>query len=197
MPAALPSTCQIALKEWGSVLVAMARGEQLLLIRKGGLADGTIGFELLSDTFLFYPTFEHQAVKYLRAPYSGYLDEALQQRAPAGHVRLDLAGLVVASVQSRDATVLKRLEPFHVYNDAFLAQRLQWQPDVPLVITVVRAFRLPAPQIIPVVERYAGCKSWVELEQPVSLEGATPLLDDHVFRGRLAQLHAVLGPSIP
>ena len=92
MSIAVPPSCAIALKEWATVLEAMSRGEQLVLIRKGGLIEPGSGFELMADAFVFYPTFEHQAVNYLRPNYRGYFDEAQRRRAPEGQVRIDFAG---------------------------------------------------------------------------------------------------------
>jgi hypothetical protein len=185
----------MALKEWASVVHAFARGEQLVLIRKGGLAEATQGFEIVSKQFVFYPTFEHQTVNFIRQPYRQYLDHALAQRPAEDQLRLELGGLVVSSTSVHDPALISRLEPVHIYNDTFLEQRLRWQPTQPLVVAVVRAFRLPAPQILPVVSRYAGCKSWVDLEQPLELAGAVPILDDQAFADRLARIQAVLaGP---
>ena len=187
----IPSSCAVALKEWATVLEAMAKGEQLVLIRKGGLIEPGSGFELISQTFMFYPTFEHQAVNYLRAPYQGYVEEAAKRRAAEGSVRVDLFGVAVASHHVRDPSVIERLSAVHIYNEAFVSQRLKWQPEMPLVIVPVRAYRLASPQLLPVIERYAGCKSWVELEQPVSLAGATPVLEESVFASRLAQIQSL------
>jgi len=191
----LPARCATALKEWATVLEAMARGQQVVLIRKGGLIEPGGGFELVSPSFVFYPTFEHQAVTYLRPPYQPYFAEALRRRAPEGEVRMDLCGLAVLSVQSRDPTVVDRLSDFHVYNQAFASQRLKWQPDQPLMIVVVRAFRLAVPHTVPLVSRYAGCASWVELEAPLSLAGAQPVLDETTFQQRAGALAALLRPS--
>ena len=187
----IPSSCAVALKEWATVLEAMSKGEQLVLIRKGGLIEPGSGFELISQTFMFYPTFEHQAVNYLRAPYQGYVEEAAKRRAAEGSVRVDLFGVAVASHHVRDPSVIERLSAVHIYNEAFVSQRLKWQPEMPLVIVPVRAYRLASPQLLPVIERYAGCKSWVELEQPVSLAGATPVLEESVFASRLAQIQSL------
>ena len=192
MPVTVPSSCAIALKEWATVLEAMSRGEQLVLIRKGGLIEPGSGFELRANTFVFYPTFEHQAVNYLRPDYRGYFDDALGHRAPEGQVRIDLVGAAVASVQSRAAQIVERLSRFHVYNEAFVSQRLKWQPEQPLAIVVVRAFRLAAPCLLPVGPRYAGCTSWVELDSAVPLEGARPVLTDEVFERQLADVKDVL-----
>ena len=181
----VPTQCATALKEWATVLEAMGRGEQVVLIRKGGLIEPGSGFELAADTFLFYPTFEHQAVNYLRPQFQRYFEEASRRRAPADRVRFDLAGVAAASWHSTDPSVIERLSVFHIYNDTFATQRLKWQPDAPLVITAVRVFRLPEPQTLPVAAHYAGCKSWVQLDGALPLTGAVPVLDDAAFAQRL------------
>ena len=184
--------CAVALKEWATILEAMGKGEQLLLIRKGGLIEPGSGFEVVSPTFVFYPTFEHQAVNYLRDPFRRYFEDAAARRAPQGQVRVELVGQAVSSIQSQDPSIVERLGPFHIYNEAFLTQRLKWQPDLPLVIVVVRAFRLTAPAMLPVAPHYAGCKSWVELDAPVSLEGAAPVVGDAAFQRALNELAPLL-----
>lgn len=186
------SQCQAALKEWATVLLAIERGEQLVVIRKGGLIEPGSQFEWAARQFVCYPTFEHQAATFLRPPFDGYFDEALKRRASDGQVRFDLYGEVVDSVASADPTLVKRLEPFHIYNDAFLQQRLKWQPQQPLVIAVIRAFRLSAPQVVPVIDRYAGCKSWVDLDHPIAVEQAQPVLDDTAFHARLQTIRSML-----
>lgn len=192
MTAALPSTCVAALKEWATVLHAMARGEQLVLIRKGGLIEPGRGFELRAQTFVFYPTFEHQAVQYLAPPFRGYFEEAVRRRAPEGHLRVELVGTAVSSVTSKDPAILERLTAYHIYNQEFLTQRLKWNPTQPLAIVVIRAFALATPQILPMNPQYAGCTSWVDLDRPVSLEGARPVLDEETFQQRLRELSPLL-----
>ena len=193
--AAVPATCATALKEWATVVEALGRGEQLVLIRKGGLIEPGRGFELAANTFVFYPTFEHQAVSYLRPPFQRYFDEAAARRLPEGHVRIDLCGVAVSSVRSHDPALIERLREFHIYNGAFLSQRLKWQPEQPLVVVVIRAFRLAASYSLATTPQYAGCKSWVELDAPVSLEGARPVLDETAFQQRARELASILAPS--
>jgi len=194
---AIPSQCSVALKEWATVLQALAHGEQLVLIRKGGLIEPGSGFELRLTTFVFYPTFEHQAVRYLRRPFQGVFEAALSQRAPEGFVDVELAAQVVSSRQSLDPTLIKRLAPLHIYNDEFLNQRLKWQPEQPLVIVLVRAFRLGTPCRLPLLPQYAGCRSWVELASPVPLDGARPVLEDAVFQRRADEFMALLSEMPP
>jgi hypothetical protein len=182
----------MALKEWASVLLAIERGQQLVLIRKGGLIEPGSGFELASPAFVLYPTFEHQTVNFLRPEARGLFDEALRGRPPEGEVPITLLGIATASVASHDPQIVERLSAFHVYNDAFMSQRLKWQPQQPLVIVTLRAFKLPSPYRLAASPRYAGCRSWVELEAPIPLQGAQPVLDDMMFEQRLAALTPLL-----
>jgi len=190
--ASFPTSCAVALKEWATVLAAMARGEQIVLVRKGGLMEPGSGFELVSTSFVFYPTFEHQAVAYLRDPYQASFEQVRSTRAPEGQVRIELGGVAVSCVQSRDPGIIERLAPFHIYHRSFVSQRLKWQPEQPLVLMAVRAFRLMTPLLLPVSPRYAGCKSWVELEAPLPLGEVRPVLDDATFQQRMRELAARL-----
>lgn len=192
MAVAVPAQCAMALKEWASVLEAIGRGEQLVLVRKGGLIEPGSGFELVSPSFVLYPTFEHQTVNYVRPSYQQDYERALQHRAPEGQVRLELFGIAVSSSQTLDPNTIQRLQEFHIYNDAFVTQRLKWQPKQPLTLVVVRAFRLPQPSLLPAVPRYAGCKSWVDLDSPVPLAGAVPVLEERAFQERLQRLATLL-----
>ena len=188
----LPSQCAVALKEWATVLEAMAKGEQLVLIRKGGLIEPGRGFQLLAETFVFYPTFEHQAVNYLREPFRNYFEEAARRRPADGRIRIELVGQATSSTELRNPEVIERLGGVHIYNREFVTQRLKWQPDQPMMLVVVRAWRLAQPFLLEVNPRYAGCKSWVELDAAVSLDGVRPVLDDTTFHDRLQQVAAAL-----
>ena len=192
MKAQVPTTCATALKEWATVIEAMGRGEQVVLIRKGGLIEPGSGFELAAPAFLFYPTFEHQAVNYLREPFRGYFEAAKAARAPEGQVRFSLFGQAMHAAPSHDPQVVKRLEPFHIYNEAFLTQRLKWQPEQPLMVVIVRAYRLTSPQTIAAAPQYAGCKSWVNLDAPVACDAPQPVLDDAAFAARRREIESLL-----
>ena len=48
-----------ALKEWQSVIAALGRGDQIILIRKGGIADA--GFAVEANRFYLFPTKFHES----------------------------------------------------------------------------------------------------------------------------------------
>ena len=49
-----------AFKEWAIVVDALGRGEQILILRKGGIAEGRGGFKPEHERFLLFPTLFHQ-----------------------------------------------------------------------------------------------------------------------------------------
>ena len=50
----------IAFKEWAVTVRALAEGEQLLTLRKGGIREPEQHFRLEHERFFLYPTFDHQ-----------------------------------------------------------------------------------------------------------------------------------------
>src|ERR671929_215941 len=50
----------IAFKEWAVTVRALAEGEQLVTLRKGGIREENKHFEVEYDRFFLYPTFDHQ-----------------------------------------------------------------------------------------------------------------------------------------
>jgi hypothetical protein len=56
----------------------------------------------------------------------------------------------------------------------------------------VRVSRLVEPVVVPEVRRYLGCVSWVELDEPVDVSSAVPVLDDASLMMRVARLRNAL-----
>ncbi len=197
---AAPAVHRVALKEWASVCLALERGRQLVLIRKGGLAEPGQGFEFRADRFLFYPTYEHQTGQFLRDDARPLFDESMALRPRADTLSITLYAEVVTSALSSSAETIRRLEPFHIYNEAFLSQRLQWQPEQPLVIGIVRAFRLPAERSLRLQPHYRGCTSWVELDEPIDVANAKPVIETKCFEEQRRRIEAFMrdiAPSAP
>ncbi len=188
----LPPDCRLALKEWASVIRLLEQGEQLVLVRKGGLIDPGEGFEVRAPVFLFYPTREHQTVNYLRPRFVPEFERVVGEWPTDGQLHVRLVGVAAEVARVHDADAIRRLERFHPYNEAFMAQRLRWQPGQPLVLVVVRAYRLPAERVLALRPEYAGCKSWVDLVDAVDLSGAEPVLPDEAFNKRLDEIKRLI-----
>ena len=60
----------IAFKEWAVTVRALAEGEQLVTLRKGGIREPDKHFSLDHDRFFLYPTFDHQRSDLVRESHS-------------------------------------------------------------------------------------------------------------------------------
>src|SRR6201989_3223066 len=74
-----PFPMPISFKEWAVTVRALAEGEQLVTLRKGGLRDDRKHFELDHDRFFLYPTFEHRRNDVVRASHQPELRRALEE----------------------------------------------------------------------------------------------------------------------
>jgi hypothetical protein len=46
---------------------------------------------------------------------------------------------------------------------------------------LLRVYRLPQPHIIPYRQAYGGCRSWIDLNESISLAGMTPVWDEQDY----------------
>src|SRR2546430_6804737 len=69
----------IAFKDWAVTVRALAEGEQLVALRKGGIREEHKHFEVEHDRFFLYPTFDHQRNDLVRPSHHPELRRALEE----------------------------------------------------------------------------------------------------------------------
>src|SRR5690348_17696897 len=74
-----PTYMPIAFKEWAVTVRALAEGEQLVTLRKGGIREPERHFSLEYDRFFLYPTFDHQRPDLVRESHQPELSRALEE----------------------------------------------------------------------------------------------------------------------
>jgi hypothetical protein len=154
---ALPN--HTALKEWSTVVEALGRGEQVLLLRKGGIADAS--FRIDAERFYLYPTYFHQG-----------------ENEPRASVSITHWCEVVDTWTTRERDVLAQLEPFVAIPRETLEARYRFRPDQALHVIAVRTFALARPAQIAYQESYGGCLSWISLEDEIDVDGSRPVLSE-------------------
>ena len=184
-----------ALKEWAVLCDAMARGDIVALVRKGGIREQRAGFGVRHDRFVFYPTFFHERDGELARRFRDTLATSHASQPPAGIVRLSLVADVAAVWQVRDLDRLRAIEADHGLAWEAVEARFNYRGVPGVSVVAVRAARFPSPLDVPEARRYAGCVSWVELDEDVDVGGARPVLDDASFEGRLTRLRSALGEA--
>jgi hypothetical protein len=189
-----PGWSNIALKEWAVTVAALDRGEQVLMLRKGGIREDGRHFKVEHDGFFLYPTYFHEAAALLKPGSSGLFDEAMRDEDDA-LVTLRLWAEVDEVVEISEASAVEALGPFHIFTSEFASKRAYWKPRHPLNVLLLRCYRLQQPQALPVMTEYAGCKSWVKLVEEYPIGVATPVLSEREFGRRVGEIRAALGRS--
>src|SRR5947199_5516754 len=93
-------------------------------------------------------------------------------------IKRSAARVVTDIVQLSSRAQVEAVDDEHVWTPALIDMRFNYRPENPLYLLLLRAYRLHEPQTIANTPAYAGCKSWVPLDQPVDLGDALPVLDD-------------------
>lgn len=185
---------RIAFKEWAVVVDALARGDQILILRKGGISEAPGGFQLEHDRFLLFPTLFHQQRESVIPAAQARYDVLAPKLSPS-IVRFEcLAEVVIWKlIENFDAAL--RLRDQHIWRDEVVREKFETGKSRSVYAMAVRVFRLPLPVELPMAPHYGGCKSWVELDTIVSRDGAQPVLTDREFGAKLERLEQALEPA--
>lgn len=186
-------TERTALKEWAVLVEAMGRGDLIAMVRKGGIRERRAGFDVRHDRFLLYPTFFHEKVDELAERFRLSLEHAHADRAPDGLLQLRVVANVAAVWRVTDLERLRGIHAEHGLTWGAVESRFRYRDDPLVHVVAVRVARLPAPVTLPEIRRYAGCVSWVKLDDDVLVHLAEPVIDDVSFTARLRALGSVLG----
>ncbi|HEX9163769.1 MAG TPA: DUF1802 family protein [Thermoanaerobaculia bacterium] len=166
-----------ALKEWSSVIDALGRGDQVILIRKGGIADPKFGVE--ASQFYLYPTYFHQGES---------------DHRPA--VSITHWCEVARTWSVRELEQMERLAPHVAIPRATLESRYRFRPDQALHIIGVRTYALSKPAAVMFREEYAGCLSWISVEEEIDVDGSKPVLRGARLDAKLADIDALLTVTV-
>jgi hypothetical protein len=170
----LPSN-NIAFKEWSVVCAALASGRQTIILRKGGIDEGREGFRVGHQEFWLLPTRFHQDASQLVPDAQPLLRQIQNDPPPAGKFLVDLYAAVQDVIEVHDLAALDQFATRHILAQETVNQRFHYRRPG-LFILEIRTFRVPHPYEVPDSPFIAGCKSWVELPEFLSTEGAKPVL---------------------
>ena len=185
---------QHALKEWAVAVRALEHGETALVVRKGGIREKA--FAVPQTRFLLLPGYEHQRPELLKERYRGLMD-GIPDLADDGPLRFSSFAEVEGAYEISEAEELSTLDPHHMWTSEYAESRFRWRPKKPLTVLVLRAYLLPETVELPYTDEYGGCKSWIGLQRPVSVEGARAALSDEDFDRMVAPALGVLGSLEP
>ena len=178
-----------ALKEWATVVKALENGNQIILLRKGGILETASGFNVESKKFLLFPTYEHQDNSSLKSQYYGYLSDARESKPKEGTNRITSFAEVIEEKDLDSMEKIEELSSFHILSDSYITERMNWMPEKPMKVMFLRVFKMH-PVDIPVLPNYQGCKSWIELN--VNSESGKSVLNDDEIQQKLSDFRRIV-----
>ena len=177
------------LKEWAVTVRALERGDTALVVRKGGIREKA--FAVPKTRFLLLPGYEHQRPELIKPEFRHIMDE-IPDLTDDGPLRFSSFAEVEGAFEISEAEDLEALDDHHMWTHEYAESRFKWRPKKPLTVLVLRTYVLPETVELPYREGYGGCKSWIELEDSVPVEGARPALSDEAFEGLISPALGVL-----
>lgn len=182
----------LALKEWGAAIHALLDGRQTVLLRKGGIHEKAFEAPEAGGGFLLFPTVAHTHAERTRPEHHGLLDPGNADAAEAT-VTLRAGVRLIGVVEVRDPGRLGDLSDLHIWtDDSIRTDRVEFRPKKALQILVVQAIALPQPVVLPRIDAYGGCKSWIDVHAAWSGEG-TVIHDDARLRADLERVRTTVG----
>ena len=146
----------VGFKEWAVVCEALGRGEQSILLRKGGIAEGRGGFGFRHDQFFLFPTFFHEQVVKVRSS-----DDVIPTRRN-GEIEIRFFAKIEAQREITAWEQAAALEPLHILAESVVRERFEYK-GAGLHVALVRMFRLEPSWLLEDKPAYGGCRSWVNL----------------------------------
>lgn len=173
----------IALKEWAIICKALEDGKQMLLLRKGGIMEYKKGFEVKHNEFLLYPTFEHQSIESIKAEYKEKIKEISEEHNisynnnnrkkidkndnnfnTASNIIIKLLAKVEDVIEISDKFTISELRDYHIWSDEYVTMRMNYNPSKPMNVLLLRIYKIRKPLIVDINDKWAGCKSWIDIE---------------------------------
>jgi hypothetical protein len=187
----MEASSHIAFKEWAVVVDALGQGEQVLILRKGGIREQRGEFHVDHREFWLFPTQFHEAERSIIPSKRPRLRD-IAAAAPKDAIDIEYYAVADSVIQITVPEVLNRLQGRHIWSEQILRERFQFGREPGLHALLTRVYRRPAPERSAMRESYGGCKSWVELERALSTEGLTPVLPDVVYSAQREEILEML-----
>ena len=158
------------------------------MLRKGGIRESS--FQVEHPLVWLYPTYEHQKPELLKPEY------AEVKPVPSGWhptlVKIASCAQITKVLTIDTLEQIQKLQPYHVWQEQTIYDRLKWKPQQPLKVLLLRVYALAEPQEIAFDSSYGGCKSWIELVEPISTNNSIPVLEAAEFARQVEQIKSAI-----
>lgn len=177
-----------ALKEWAIIVDALGRGDQILVLRSGGISETNRNFRIDRRDFLLLPTHHHQHRDGVTEHLQTRFDELHPSFTGRDRVRVEYVASAAGWWKVSSFEEVRQLEGQHVWREEAVARRFNSGREEGLYVVALRVSRLSKPTELPLDTALGGCRSWLDLSATIPTRGARPVLSDGAFARRMADL---------
>jgi CDP-diacylglycerol--glycerol-3-phosphate 3-phosphatidyltransferase len=161
-----------AFKEWEAIVEALGQGAQIVILRKGGIAEGRTGFQAKHPKFWLFPTAYHQQWEKTKPELRRYLTPSTASTEKGKEVALHFFAEVTDAIYLSSWEQVARLDDAHFWGEEIMRERFDYKErpgmEAGLHLLIVRVSRINLPHKLAPSPDYEGCKSWIEV--PVDWE---------------------------
>lgn len=185
----------VAFKEWALVCEALGSGQQSVILRKGGIAEGQKGFGFEHAEFYLFPTWFHGQVEKIRLA-----DVTLPEKPPE-ELTLSYVASLEWSGRIDNKELAHSLSDLHVLDRSVIEERFEYDTGKGSLggrginVAFVRVYRLEPPTTLPMEPRFGGCRSWLELPE-IDSGALVSVLSDEEHVRRKEQFFRILGIAL-
>ena len=185
-----------AFKEWEAIVEALGQGAQIVILRKGGIAEGKQGFQAKHPKFWLFPTDYHPQWEKTKPELQRFLAPTAARKADQP-IALQYFAEVTDAVYLDSWDKVARLDDAHFWADSILRERFDYaerpgmEPGLHLLI--VRVSRINLPHKLAPSKDYDGCKSWIDVPANWEHDIANHVVRTEEFATRRSRILAAVG----
>jgi CDP-diacylglycerol--glycerol-3-phosphate 3-phosphatidyltransferase len=183
-----------AFKEWEAIVEALGQGAQIVILRKGGIAEGRAGFKPKYPRFWLFPTGYHQQWEKTKPELRRYLAATAN---PSKEITLQYIAEVTDSIYLSSWDQVARLDDAHFWGEEILRERFDYKDrpgmDAGLHLLIVRVSRINLPHKLAPSPDFDGCKSWIEVPVDWVHDIASYVVRTEEFTTRRSRILAAIG----
>ncbi len=155
-----------AFKEWEGICDALGRGDQDVILRKGGIHEGREGFSFGAEKFFLFPTRFHGQGDNMRV--SGPPQRPEWEVGDEVEIRYFVKCHAAQTLTEWDDVTA--LADRHVWTEKTIRERFDWEgkgmPTSRIHCAEVKVYELAEPFTFIYERGHGGCRSWVEIPEP-------------------------------
>jgi hypothetical protein len=197
-PASPPAkTGTPAFKEWEAIVEALGHGAQIVILRKGGIAEGPGGFQAKHQKFWLFPTGYHQQWDKTKPELRRLLAPSAASSEKGKAIALQYFAEVTDAMYLSSWEQVARLDDAHYWSEETLRERFDYKEksgmEVGLHLLIVRVSHINLPHKLEPSSEYEGCKSWIEVPVDWEHDIAAHVVRAEEFATRRSRILAAVG----